>query len=197
MTRSGSTGNAEVSQTRTLDLVRRGFSFGDMTGNIDRLLQTSEPPELGPGRREGTLSVAEIARAPEPAPQPLVRAMLLLWHDHLDEAHAIAQDIETADGSYVHAIMHRREPDYGNAKYWFRRAGQHPEFTALATRARELLRDDKVLADRLAPRGQWDPFAFVDACEQAAAGRLTRDQAKALRSIQATEMTSLLHRFAE
>ena len=162
---------------------------------VSNLLETPEPPELGPARREGTMSVAEIDRALGLEVKPLVRAAVLLWHDHLDEAHAIAQDVETPDGSYVHAIMHRREPDYGNAKYWFRRVGPHPDFESLAERASEALGNDKELADRLVVRGRWDPYAFVDACEQAAAGKLSRDQVQALRSIQGTEIGLLLRRF--
>src|SRR5438045_1972673 len=56
------------------------------------------------------------ARAPEAA-----MAGLYLYFSCLDEAHEIAQSVETADGTYWHGIMHRQEPDAGNAAYWFRR----------------------------------------------------------------------------
>src|SRR5438105_123592 len=46
---------------------------------------------------------------------------LWLRHNFLDESHHISQDLHSLEGSYWHAIMHRREPDYWNSKYWFRR----------------------------------------------------------------------------
>jgi hypothetical protein len=161
---------------------------------IDDLLQTAQPPELGPAKRPGTQSVAELDRALGASASPLARATVLLWHDHLDEAHEIVQDLDNADGSYVHAIMHRREPDYGNAKYWFRRVGQHPCFKPLAEEAKKVLAEETALLGRLLPRGEWDSFAFVDACEQAAKAKLTGDQAELLRQIQAAELRLLLDR---
>ena len=64
-----------------------------------------------------------ITDGTEPDAAPLIRA---LWHDRRgdwDRAHSLAQDVHTTDGSRVHAYLHRREGDLGNAAYWYRRAG--------------------------------------------------------------------------
>jgi hypothetical protein len=68
-------------------------------------------------------SMLEVATAPENLSPPL-RAM---WEDargHWEAAHAIAQDIDDKTGSWIHAYLHRKEGDLGNAGYWYRRAGQ-------------------------------------------------------------------------
>ena len=96
---------------------------------------------------------------------------LWLYHDYLDQSHRISQNIPGATGSYWHGIMHRREPDASNAKYWFRRVGTHPVFTPLAQAARELIgaqaASDLDTDQLFDAAGAWDPFAFVDACESA------------------------------
>ena len=53
--------------------------------------------------------------------------LLALWWDRKgdwDRAHAIAQDVGGADGAWVHAYLHRKEGDVGNAGYWYRVAGR-------------------------------------------------------------------------
>lgn len=94
-----------------------------------------------------------------------VVAALWLWHDFLEASHTIVQAVETPTGSLWHAILHRREGDFDNAKYWYRRAGQHAGFTALAAQANDLTQSlpaDKSLL-KVSANG-WNPSAFVDLC---------------------------------
>ena len=79
-----------------------------------------------------------------------VQSGLLLWNDALDASHIISQSIESRTGSYWHGIMHRREPDYSNAKYWFRRVGVHPTYPVLRERALALLQSGSTESDSLA-----------------------------------------------
>jgi hypothetical protein len=96
-----------------------------------------------------------------------------LLHDYLHQSHTISQAIDTPTGSFWHAIMHRREGKFSNAKYWFRRVGQHPIFEQLAARAAELAaeRGEATAVQRLTAGNQWEPFAFVDLCQSASRGR--------------------------
>lgn len=41
-----------------------------------------------------------------------------------DKAHDLAQAANSKDGDWVHAYLHRKEGDIGNAGYWYARAGQ-------------------------------------------------------------------------
>jgi len=166
---------------------------------IQRLIATPEPPALGPGPRGGVKTSADLKSALNRAGLPssraeLIHATILLWHDYLDAAHEIVQEVESSDGSYIHAILHRREPDYGNAKYWFRRVGQHQCFPALAARVSTMLKADAdaSLASKLVPRGQWDPIQFVDLCKAATRANSDPSRAVLLRQIQQIEFEVLL-----
>jgi len=100
-------------------------------------------------------------------------AAVWLLHDYLDESHHISQEIDTPSGSFWHGIMHRREGDFSNAKYWFRRVGRHPVLDRLGQRAAEraATHGDERAGQRLVTGGAWDPFAFVDLCESAVRGQ--------------------------
>ena len=58
--------------------------------------------------------------------QDLILAALWLLEGDLDHSHRFSQRWETLNGSYWHAIMHRREGDWSNAKYWYRRVAKNP-----------------------------------------------------------------------
>jgi hypothetical protein len=65
-----------------------------------------------------------LATNDPPAVAPALRA---LWYDargDWNRAHTVAQDIDDATGAWVHAYLHRKEGDLGNAAYWYQRAGQ-------------------------------------------------------------------------
>lgn len=57
---------------------------------------------------------------------PALASGLWLYVDALDRSHRISQGIDDSTGSFWHGIMHRREGDFSNSHYWFRRAGLHP-----------------------------------------------------------------------
>lgn len=116
-------------------------------------------------------------------------AGLWLYHDFLDQSHEISQSILTPSGSYWHGIMHRREPDFSNANYWFRRVGRHPVLDRLARAAQPIAREHE---SRLPAAGQflvsqtdWDFAAFTDLCRRAQAG--FPDAATCCRQVQQVE----------
>ncbi len=173
---------------------------------LEELITAPGPALLGPGVRPSRLpqaglasslaSVFQQAKVP-PARQPLIRAAILLWHDHLDESHTLSQDIPGVDGAFLHGLMHRREPDYGNAKYWFHRVGSHPCFPLLLDRIQTgpPPADSSSFLGACRAARRWDPFAMVDACEEAAALAPDHPEARALREIQELELRVLLARF--
>jgi hypothetical protein len=122
-------------------------------------------PELGPGTpNQAAHDVLTILRIEDLFPDLRDREAaqaclsgLWLYQDFLDESHTISQDLPGWFGSYWHGIMHRREPDASNAKYWFRRVPANPVFESLGADAAEL---------GVPFRGGWDALAFVDLCER-------------------------------
>jgi hypothetical protein len=55
----------------------------------------------------------------------LTRAVELALAGDRDGAHKIVQkDEDDATSCWIHAVLHKIEGDAGNARYWYRRAGQ-------------------------------------------------------------------------
>lgn len=99
--------------------------------------------------------------------EPAVAAGLWVYYSAFDEAHAVAQDLPTREGSYWHAILHRQEPDAWNSQYWFNRVGEHAIFPRLAEEAAGIAR--RYPGAGWKPPVRWDPSRFIECAEQARA----------------------------
>lgn len=154
------------------------LDFSEYGEAFAAVLPADRLAKLGPGEPVRVLE-GELKRLPETAfegqkivDQSMADACVSgawLFNDFLETSHTISQGIETPTGSYWHAIMHRREPDASNAKYWFRRVGDHPVYPTLAVQAGELIRsvgEEAGKAAALLSASEWDPDRFVDLCEQ-------------------------------
>ncbi|MBV8895777.1 MAG: hypothetical protein JO051_04645 [Acidobacteriaceae bacterium] len=92
---------------------------------------------------------------------------LLLLLGFWEKSHDLTNDDETPEGCYLHAIIHRMEPNPGNSAYWLRQLGRHSLFPELRVQAEEILKRNGVAGWQLKPA--WDPFLFNDWCDEARA----------------------------
>src|SRR5262245_22883564 len=146
----------------------RTFDLSAFSPVVAELLREQRLAPLGPGspdararERLRSLDLAAHFASRQITDRDMASACLAglwLYFDCLDESHEISQSLGSTTGSYWHALMHRREPDASNSKYWFRRVGHHAIFDDLARDAAEL--------GYLGMGMKWDPFAFVDHCEE-------------------------------
>jgi hypothetical protein len=190
-----------------------------LTTNIQSELSAFPLPDLVPSRSANLSWLAEYLDSFEAtqlakdggqlkkdvkSPDDAVALKAGLWqmNGFLEQSHELAQSVEGGGrekaGDYWHAIMHRREPDYPNAKYWFRRVGTHGIHPFLARDS------DGILSECSSPAAKhwrskitgnswekWNPLAFVDLCEQLVDAD-DSDLLLAARQIQLIEMVLLL-----
>ena len=138
------------------------------------LLAAAPNPELGPGTpnsdaydqlKEITIDAMSPGIIADRVMGECCLSGLWLLHGFLDESHAISQAISSSTGSYWHGLMHRREPDFSNAKYWFRQVGKHDIFPDLHVRSHELLRQSSNAAlPEWLDDPEWNPDRFIDSC---------------------------------
>ncbi len=160
----------------SLDLVRH--SSNHSRGLVDELLGVTIEDLLG-----CPIGNPDMAQA--------VKAGLLLAIDAWEEAHSVAQDLDTIEGSYWHGIVHRREPDAGNARYWFHRVGNHPVFQHLAGEHTSQGLPSLTAFAEINSSGTWDPLIFIDLCESCV--RVNKPELKAeLQALQTREIQLLL-----
>lgn len=107
----------------------------------------------GPASRDAVATVGEAVNSPALSGLPAVQSGLWLYVDELDRSHDISQGLHDPTGSFWHAMMHRREGDFWNSKYWYRNAGHHP-----------------AMEDAQLVGAGYEPYGFVDAVEQVHAG---------------------------
>lgn len=76
-------------------------------------------------------------------PNGLTPLLQALWHDANEgwaNAHQITQEINNEDAAWIHAYLHRKEGDNGNASYWYQRAGRKFPAKSLSEEWQEMAR---------------------------------------------------------
>jgi len=95
-----------------------------------------------------TLTAFKASLSQDHPPAGINGCLVALWWDgkhNWEQAHAVAQEIETKEGAWVHAYLHRKEGDPGNARYWYNRAGRSMPDYALEKEWEEIV--SQLLAD--------------------------------------------------
>jgi hypothetical protein len=60
--------------------------------------------------------------------------LIAMWHEgrkEWDRAHHLVDELEDTTSCWVHAYLHRKEGDIGNADYWYRKANKKRPDTTL------------------------------------------------------------------
>jgi hypothetical protein len=143
-----------------LALDQDGYRLVPLSRVSLRLAQDDKPEACPTLKKQNVTDLFPHSYAPAAA-----LGGLFLYFSCADDCHEIVQNIDSPEGSFWHAIVHRQEPDASNSAYWFRQTAAHPVFPDLAQAAEEILA--KYPSANFRPSPNWDPFAFIDFCESA------------------------------
>lgn len=164
--------------------------------SLDQALREASVEELFGGR--------EIR---DPRMAACALAGLHLWNDSFNASHNLCQGIDSTTGSYWHGLCHRREghrgeglaSNLGNAKYWFRRVGDHPAFDAVYRSSIGVLEQSGTgfrwateAAGQLHALHRWDPHRIVDWFGQCDSGVLSPQTQSLLEEMQWREIALLV-----
>ncbi len=83
-----------------------------------------------PANREAVTLAAKAVVNPALMRNTHLVAGVWLYVDEIELSHTACQDIEDESGALWHAIVHRREGDFSNSRYWLARVGRHPAMSA-------------------------------------------------------------------
>lgn len=104
-----------------------------LPSELTTLLHRDQPDALPPLRPQKPFSPqlkSTISSLPSSLPIPVV-GILHLLNDDLDAAHTLVQDDDgNRDSNLIHSLLHRREGDFCNSKWWLNQF-THPFLNSL------------------------------------------------------------------
>lgn len=173
--------------------------FKGLPAELMRLINIASIPRLDSKARDGCLDVSIIDETvgnlvkqkilPDWSIKQM-RCLLSLWHDKLEIAHQLCQNESDIEYCYFHAMMHRREYDFYNARYWFRRVD--PTFDTcyrIAEAVSKYLdrRNETRLRNLLIEEDRWNAIIFNEECRKASKLPETDPVISVLMGVQAIE----------
>ena len=91
-----------------------------------------------------TLEEFENSLSASMPPEHLSAYLQSLWYDakgDWNKAHSVIQDVEDKTAAWIHAYLHRKEGDIGNADYWYRRAGKNRPSVSLEDESKNIVKE--------------------------------------------------------
>lgn len=151
----------------TIDVI----SANDIPNNVVEFITTRPMPSLfDASASDEATRECELLLDSEGLRGTLTEAALWLLIGELDRSHEVSQTDNSTEGSFWHGIMHRREGDYWNSKYWFRKVAGHKVLRDLADliskRLETALKDELPFSAMC--QAQTVADAYVDAVEDLA-----------------------------
>lgn len=151
-------------------LLKKAIAAACDDADLLTLIADAPLPSLGDGPRCPPL--LQWLSGNRRAMPPAAEAGLWLLAGDLNASHDISQQGGSPEADLWHAVMHRREGDYWNAKYWFRRAARHPVLQALAAgdygaaehfvdRCQQAVEGGQAAADGVLQQAQWSEWQHL------------------------------------